>query len=180
VKPTDTHRAALALGVFDALPPVLSRVLDGGQLRALPGFTLSLLSVDEAGYPHTTLLSLGEIVAMPRAPAQLQDEVRFGLWPSSRAVINLERSQRGALTCVVEASFFQIQMARVRRLPDAIGLACFAAQVERVEAQRVVYAELQSGITFAIAADAPGFDAAELDARWAAQLAALRADASIP
>jgi len=177
VKPTDTHRAALALGVFETLPPVLSRVLDGGQLRALPGFTLSLLSVDEVGCPHTTLLSLGEIVAMPRASGLQQDDVRFMLWPSSRAVANLERNQRGALTCVAEATFFQIQIARVRRLPDAIGLARFAAHVERVEAQRVVYAELQNGITFAIAADAPGFDVAELDARWAAQLAALRVDA---
>ena len=73
---------------------------------------------------------------------------------------------------MLDATFFQIQLSHVRRLPDAVGLACFAAQVEAVEAQRVTYAQLQSGITFALAADA-----AEVDARWAAQWAALRADA---
>lgn len=166
----DSHRAALASSVDDALPEALRRVLAGGQWQAWPGFTLSLLSVDEAGLPHATLLSLGEIVALPRQPDQSQDDLRFALWPSSRAVRNLENRQSGALACVVDATFFQIQMSRVRRLPDAIGLACFAARVERVEAQRVAYAELQSGITWATAANVP-----ELEARWTAQLAALRA-----
>lgn len=165
-------QTARALGVFEALPQILRAVLEGGLWRALPGFTLSLLSVDQVGRPHTALLSLGEVVAEPPAAAPLPDGVRFGLWPSSRAVINLERTQRGALTCVLDATFFQIQLSHVRRLPDAVGLACFAAQVEAVEAQRVTYAQLQSGITFALAADA-----AEVDARWAAQWAALRADA---
>lgn len=168
--PPKLPRDAPALGVFDALPALLRHVLDGSQLLTLPGFTLSLLSVDEAGRPHTTLLSLGEILTEPRAATQLHDGLRFALWPSSRTVANLERSQRGAVNCVADATFFQIQINQVRRLPDTLGLACFAAQVERVEAQRVAYAELQSGITFAIAEDAP-----ECDARWAAQLAALRA-----
>jgi hypothetical protein len=170
--PPDSHRDALVSGMFDALPPVLRGILDGRQLQARPGFTLSLHSVDEAGRPHTTLLSLGEILVPARSSTEFHDSVRFALWPSSRAVANLERSQRGALSCVVDATFLQIQMARVRRLPDAIGLACFAAQVDGVEAQRVAYAELQSGITFMISTEAHEH---ELNVRWAEQLAVLGA-----
>ncbi len=160
--------AAAEPGLFEALPPVLRGALDGGQLQALPGFTLSLLSVDEAGRVRTSLLGLAEVYAPPRAPAR-PDRLRLALWPAARTVRNLERTRRGALTCVLDATLFQIQLDHARRLPDAGGLALFEANVEHVEAQRVAYAELQSGITFALSADAD-----QTGARWAAQLAALR------
>lgn len=168
MSPSGIPRAACEPGLFQTLPPVLRGLLDGGQLQALPGFTLSLLSVDEAGRVRTSLLGLGEVFAPPQVRPG-RDHLRIALWPAARTARNLERARRGALTCVLDATLFQIQLDCARRLPDACGLALFEASVECVEAQRVAYAELQSGITFTVSADAE-----QAGARWAAQLAALR------
>jgi len=174
--PFDRHAsAALPTGAFAVLPEILYAALDGEHWASLPGFTMALASVDPAGRVHTNLLGLGEVLAWPRTAAlghdAPHDTLRFALWPSARAVAYLERNARASFSCVLEATFFQIQLDAVARLPDAAGLARFAGRVEQVEAQRVAYAALTSGISYTLIEDA-----ATVNARKAAQIAALRAD----
>ncbi len=163
-------RPTLEPGVFAGLPQAIRMLFDGEQRQAMPGFTLALHSVDPEGRVHSSLLGLAEIWAPPRLAPASPDQLRLVLWPAARSVANLTRTSRAALACVLDASFVQIQLCAVQRLPDAMGLARFCCEIERVEAQRVAYAHLRSGITFELD-DVSG----EVEARWAAQLAALRA-----
>jgi hypothetical protein len=158
---TDTHHTTLSKTTSQVLPDALCALFDGTRLEALTGEAFSLLTVDEAGRPHTSLLSLGELWA-PDAGS-----MRIALWPSARAASHLARMPRAALTGVSGGAFFQVQLTQVQALGMAEGLRCFTAQIERVETQRVAYAQLTSGITFVLQGDA-------IKARWRAQLAALK------
>ncbi len=170
IRPSTIRPSTTRTGTRATLPDGLYVVLDGAHWRSLPGFTLALASVDPHGRVHTSLLGLGEVLARSRAGAQ-HDSLRFALWPGARSVAYLARCGRATLSCVFDATFFQIHLDTVERLADAAGLARFNARVEQVEAQRVAYAALTSGISYTLIEDA-----ATVDARKAEQIAALRAD----
>ena len=51
----------------DRLPEPLLRMLDGDDPAGGIGFTIELLTVDEAGWPRAALLSVGEVVAIGMA-----------------------------------------------------------------------------------------------------------------
>jgi len=158
---SDTHNSTLFKDRSPLLPDAIYAQFNGACLETPAGDAFSLVTVDEAGRPHTSLLSAGELWA-PDASS-----LRIALWPSARAVAHLTRSHRAALSGVCEDTFFQIQLDHVDVLGTAQGLQCFTAQVEYVETQRVAYARLQNGIVFVLEDDA-------VLIRWRAQLAALR------
>jgi hypothetical protein len=159
---TDTHRAALVKTRQDTLAGALQGWFDGSHPHPGCDQAYALLSLDELGRPHTSLLSLGELWAPD------PQHLRLALWPSARAVAHLEQRPRAALTGVADGVFFQIQLCEVRTLGLAAGLQCFSARVEQVETQRVAYAQLKNGIVFTLEDDA-------VLVRWRAQLTALQA-----
>lgn len=174
--PTSPTLPASGTRPFETLPDALYTALDGAHWHSLPGFTLALASVDPQGRVHTSLLGLGEVLALPRgqdakAGAAPHDRLRFALWPGARSVAYLVRNGRATLSCVHDATFYQIHLDAVERLTDAVGLARFGARVEQAEAQRVAYAALTSGILYTLLEDASA-----VAARKAEQIAALRAD----
>lgn len=158
---SDTHDSTLFKHRLPLLPDAICALFDGTCLEAPSGDAFSLLTIDEAGRPHTSLLSAGELWT-PDASS-----MRIALWPSARAVAHLARSHRAALSGVHADTFFQIQLDQVGVLGTAHGLQCFTAHVEYVETQRVAYARLQNGIVFVLEDDA-------VLERWRAQLAALK------
>jgi hypothetical protein len=157
----DTHNSTLFKDRSLLLPDAICALFDGSCLETPSGEAFSLLTVDEMGRPHTSLLSAGELWVPDGS------SMRVALWPSARAVAHLARSHRAALSGVCADTFFQIQLDQVEVLGNAQGLQCFTAHVEYVETQRVAYARLQNGIVFVLEDDA-------VLVRWRAQLAALK------
>jgi hypothetical protein len=132
------------------VPETLRRLLAGDDLPARVGLTLLLLTVDEEGWPHSAMLSAGEVLA----PSPDGPELRFALWATSSTTANLGRSGRGTLFSVVPPATYTLRV-RARRLPDADvqghPLALFGARVEEALEDVVTYAEVTSGIAFRLA-----------------------------
>jgi hypothetical protein len=147
-----------------AVPPDVTRYLDGTDLLAKTQ-ALRLSTVDEAGWPHASLLSAGDMVALPSG------HIRFALFPQSTAAANLARDGRLTLTLSLKGGMCELRL-RARPLaqssPD-IPLACFEAEVETARVHVAPYAAVTSGVTFQL--HEPG----AVLPRWQRQIAALRA-----
>jgi hypothetical protein len=151
---------------FDAWPSVVLARFDGTLDNADDGFTASLSAVDDAHRIRSALLSAGELFA-PDAR-----RLCFALWPSSRTARAIIASGRATVSFVVDDAFYQVQFNARQVAVDDAPLACFVATIESGEAQRVGYARLTSGITFALP------DAERVRARWREQLEWLKRAAS--
>ncbi|KDB07911.1 hypothetical protein LIG30_2892 [Burkholderia sp. lig30] len=160
---TDSHRNALEQWTFDAWPPAVVSLFDGAALEAKADIAVSLIVECGDGQLRTTLLSVGELYARD---AHL---LLFALWPQSRAARALREGRAAALTLVADGAFHQAQL-RVEPLDgDFGGLAGFAATIAHGDAQRVGYARLATGVTFALQ-----HERAAVLARWQRQVEHLR------
>jgi hypothetical protein len=161
------RQAALSRGVFDIWPDELRAWFDGTHLADKASFCASLITADAGAWPRTSLLSIGELVA-PDAQS-----LRFALWPQSRAARSLESGGVASLTFVLDRLFYQVQLrvAPMRSASAETALAVFDASIETAEWQRVGYAQLTSGVTFELDADAR----AEVLNRWDLQVRAMLA-----
>ncbi|MGZ2745951.1 hypothetical protein [Burkholderia stagnalis] len=160
---TDSHRHALEQWTFDAWPPSVVSLFDGNALDRKADVAAQLIVATDDGQLRTTLLSVGEIYARDARVLLL------ALWPSSRAARALAQRRAAALTLVDEGAFLQAQL-KIEPLEGAFGgLAGFAATIAHGDAQRVGYARLATGVTFAL----EGPRTAVLE-RWQRQVEHLR------
>jgi len=147
------------------IPAGLARLLDGVDAAAQEGFTPLLVTVGAEGWPHIALLSAGEVLIVGQ-------QVRIALWRRSTATDDLDHSGRALLYAVVGDDALGLRIA-CRRGPDldapGSGLATFECGVEEAFSDKVGYAELRSGITFAL--NNPERDLP----RWQHTISALRA-----
>lgn len=167
MRPTPPPRP-LEQNVFDAWPSALCTLFDGASLATRAGFTASLVTADATGQLRTSLLSAGELYAPD------EHTLRIALWPQARAARVLREQQRGALTFVHDATFYQVQLRFTPLDPapgDSGGLVYFAGVIEAGETQRVRYARLTSGIAFDIEVASEGEAVLE---RWAQQIGWLK------
>ena len=165
---SSSRERALETQAFDEWPPSLRALFDGTGLAGKEGFTASLVVADADASLRTSLLSIGELYAPDSR------SLAFVLWPTSRAARMLDTAvrlgrARAALTFVHEGAFYQVQL-RVDALVDRSTLACFIASIDAADCQRVRYAELSSGIVFALQ---PEHRQAAID-RWCQQIDCLR------
>ncbi|WP_396329034.1 hypothetical protein [Burkholderia anthina] len=160
---TDSHRHALEQWTFDTWPPAVVALFDGTALDRHADFAAALIVATDDGQLRTTLLSVGEIYARDAGTLLL------ALWPQSRAAHALAQRRAAALTLVADGAFWQAQM-RIEPLEvDFGGLAGFAATIAHGDAQRVGYARLATGVTFALEGERT-----EVLARWQRQVEHLR------
>lgn len=147
----------------DALPVPLRDALAADDNE---GFTVMLMSVDADGWPHLSLLSVGEVVATD------DGRLRMALWPGSMAVRNLTRTARCTLGAVTgEASYTvraDVHTHGVRAIAGAGRRAVFEATVVESRVDVAPYAVLDSGIRFHLTEREPALT------RWAATRDALR------
>ena len=148
----------------EGLPAELSSTLDGAVPRSATGTALSLLTVDEDGWPREAHLSVGEVLALGAG------ELRLCTWPGSRTTGNLRRDGRAMLVAVAGGSAWHVRIRASERPapPGAPELAYFAATVESAEEQPAKYATVEHGVAFRL------HDPPSVHARWATQIAALR------
>jgi hypothetical protein len=122
----------------------VAALVDGVDLEGKVGQTISLITVDESGWPRLALLSIGE------AYSASGTDIKLALHADSDTTAALTASGRALLNTVLEATNYRIrvQVQRVDREPGP--LAFFTGTVLAVDEDRVPYAELTSGITYSL------------------------------
>jgi hypothetical protein len=126
---------------------------------------LHLLTVDTEGWPHAALLSAGDVLALPTG------RLRFAIFAGSGTAANLVRDGRLTLSMSLDGGMCELRM-RVRKRGQGtqeVPLAFFEAEVERARVHVAPYADVTSGISFAL------HEPSAVLARWQRQIAALRA-----
>jgi hypothetical protein len=73
------------------LAPGLVQYLDGSKLNERVGEAIRITTVDEDGWPHAALLSVGEVLAVDAR------HIKFAIWPTSTTTKNIERTGRISL-----------------------------------------------------------------------------------
>ncbi len=147
-----------------AVPVSVRALLDGLRLEEKVGDTFLLGTTDGDGWPHLALLSVGEVVIL--------DETVLGLalHQGSGSTAAMRASGR-ALLFVIADSVPHRLLLKVESRPQpatGVGLAFFAAHIVSCRRDVVAYAELTSGIRFALR------DEAAVLSRWQGQVEAIR------
>ena len=161
-----------------SLPEQVARYLDGADLLGRAGQAFQLSTVDQAGWPHSAHLSIGEVLATDA------HHLNLCLWAHSGTCRNLVRDGRATLSLVLDGGVFDIQLlatpvvapqqrsAATAMTPsdhaDEPPLAFFRATVESTREHRAKYAEVTTGVSHRL--HSPN----EVLARWAAQISWLR------
>lgn len=145
------------------LPAQIASYLDGTNLLAKTQ-ALRLSTVDAEGWPHASLLSAGDMLAMPSG------RIRFVVFPQSATTANLIRDNRVTITLSVDGGMYELRM-RCHRLgltsPD-IPLAFFEGELVQVRAHKAPYATVSGGVTFAL------HEPQSVLPRWQKQIDAMR------
>jgi Pyridoxamine 5'-phosphate oxidase len=146
------------------LPPEVARYLDGADLIAKTQ-AVRLSTVDETGWPRAALLSAGDALALPGGA------VRFLIFKDSATARNLLRDGRLVVTLALDGGMIELQchVLPLAEASAADNLTAFEAKLETARLHKAPYADVTSGITFAL------HDPAAVEARWRRQIAALRA-----
>jgi hypothetical protein len=108
---------------------------------------MALLSVVD-GWPHQTMLSVGEVVVVD------EHDLALALWPGSRTSRAIEESGRATLTAIVPPRSYSLRL-ELRRAPDIEvssggARACFFATVLSAAVDEAPYATLESGVSFSL------------------------------
>ncbi|MDO7906828.1 pyridoxamine 5'-phosphate oxidase family protein [Paenibacillus sp. JX-17] len=129
------------------LPEALLHLLNGQHLEDKQHDAMMLQTVTEDGWPHNAMLSVGEVVALDNG------RLRLALWPGTTTTGNLIRSGRALLVLVHEGTAYYIRL-ELQLLPELeqamYPRARFEAAVAAVREDVAKYAELRSGVTFAL------------------------------
>ncbi len=141
------------------LPPEVYALLNGTDLADKQEEAMMLITVSEDGWPHTAMLSVGEVAAA--SPNLL----RIGLWQGTETSGNLKRAGKAALVLVYQGKVNYLKL-QVKPLPASRESAYprdrFEAELAGVKQDTAKYAEIVSGIRIAL------HDPPEVVKRWEA------------
>ncbi|MNN14845.1 hypothetical protein D3C81_1279270 [compost metagenome] len=125
------------------LAPELYELLNGQDLSSKQQEALVLMTVSDDGWPHTAMISVGEIVAVS------QDSLRLGLWPGTATTGNILRTGKATLAAFYAGKAFYTRL-QLRPLAELAGAKHprqrFEAQVISVKADTAKYADIRSGV----------------------------------
>ncbi|WP_339269904.1 pyridoxamine 5'-phosphate oxidase family protein [Paenibacillus sp. FSL K6-1330] len=123
----------------------LCQWLDGSDLESKQYEAMLLLSVTEDGWPHTAMLSVGEVLALDRS------RLRLALWQGTTTTGNLLRSGQGTLVAIHDGAAYYVRL-RLQALPDLPDakhqLQRFDAEVVAVREDTANYADIISAVKF--------------------------------
>lgn len=145
------------------VPASVLSYLNGEDLLAKTQ-AVRLSTVNADGWPRAALLSAGDSLMLP------DGRFRFAIFPNSGTAANLARDDRITLTLSVDGGMCELRTRAhpLQRSTPEVPLALFEAQVEQVREHSARYADVTTGITFAL------HDPDAVLARWQRQIAALR------
>ncbi len=145
------------------LPTSVAHYLDGTDLLAKTQ-ALRISTVDAEGWPHASLLSAGDMLALPSG------RIRLVVFPQSTTTANLIRDGRVTVTLSLDGGMCELRM-RCRRLAHAsphIPLAFFEAELVEVRVHKAPYAAVSGGVAFAL------HEPQSVLPRWQKQIAAMK------
>lgn len=145
------------------IPNEVFSFLNGENLPFKSGAAIRLSTVDKEGWPHASLLSVGEVLALP------DGRIRFAIFPKSTTTENLLRDGRLTLTVPFEKGMCEMRMRaqQINREVEGVPLTFFEARIESIRQHVATYADVLSGVTFCL------HDPQTVFARWDKQIAAL-------
>jgi Pyridoxamine 5'-phosphate oxidase len=163
----EAHQVYVPPKPIDAkeIPSAIRSFLDGNDLPSKPMNAIRLSTVNEEGWAHASLLSVGEVLALPNA------KIRFAISPRSSTTANLLRDGRLTMVIPFEKGVCEMRL-RSQQINnqeiEGVPLTFFEAQVESIRHLVSAYADILSGETFSLHEPHAVF------ARWDKQIAALR------
>jgi hypothetical protein len=143
----------------------LSELLDGKNLASKRREAMMLQTVTEDGWPHTAMISAGEILALN------QTEIRLALWQGTTTTANIARSGRAMLVTYWKgkAHYVKLSFSKLPELKNAKHpRARFSGIVESAREDTAKYADIISGVQIELK------DEAEVLQRWEETLAELQ------
>lgn len=146
------------------IPSAILSFLDGNNLPSKPTTIIRLSTVNEEGWSHASLLSVGEVLALPNA------RIRFAIFPRASTTANLLRNGRVTMDIPFDKGVCEMRM-RAKQLNqeiEGVPLTFFEAQIESIRHLFSTYADVLSGEAFSLHEPQTVFE------RWDRQIAALR------
>lgn len=95
---------------------VVYELLNGQDLMHKQHEAMMLLTAGEDGWPHTAMISVGEIIAINRK------ELRIGLWPNTSTTTNIIRTSKATLVLIYKgkAHYIRFSLKRLEELPTPV------------------------------------------------------------
>lgn len=118
-------------------------LLNGRELETKQHEAMMLMTVTEEEWPHTAMISVGEIVALD------SKRVRLALWPGTTTARNVIRTEKATLVLVLagQVHYIKLQLTRLPVLPAAKHpRERFEAEIAAVRSDTAPYAEITTGI----------------------------------
>ncbi|GGE50364.1 hypothetical protein GCM10011391_31370 [Pullulanibacillus camelliae] len=125
------------------LPRELYGLFNGQDLHSKQHEAMMLLSVSKAGYPHTAMVSVGEVVAIS------DDTLRLALWPNSLTTGNITRTGKAMLVVFYngKACYLTLDLQPLPELTDPkYPLKRFIAHLTELRVDTAKYADITSGV----------------------------------
>ncbi|KHD86670.1 pyridoxamine 5'-phosphate oxidase family protein [Heyndrickxia ginsengihumi] len=119
-------------------------LLNGKEIVNKQHEAMMLLTVSEDGWPHTAMISVGEIVALNRS------ELRLGLWPDTSTTKNIIRTKKATLVLFYKgkAHYIRLSLEKLRELAETpYKRERFAARITWLREDIAKYADITSGVT---------------------------------
>ena len=144
------------------MPGEILDFLNGRDLDRKLSEAIRICTVDEQGWPHAAMLSVGEVLALNPS------ELAILVYESSNTSKNLVRDGRLTLALPLDRGLCEMRL-RATAKSQAGEHRCFTAVVEDVRLHRSYYADVISGVTFRL------HEPDTVLARWSRQIELLRA-----
>lgn len=148
-----------------AIPEKLMALLSGEQLEAKQHEAFILQTVNEDGWPHSAMISVGEVIAID------DFTFRIALWPGTMTTMNLIRSEKAQLVIVHEGLVYYVKLKTKHLSPqnaDVHTRERFTAHIHALKIDEAKYAEIQSGIKVRL------YDPNTVIERWQSQIESLK------
>lgn len=126
-----------------SLSPDILELLNGKKLIDKQHEAFMLLTVSEDGWPHTAMISVGEIVAVN------PQELRLGLWKGTSTTANITRTKKATVVLVFngKAHYIRISLEKLQELSaTSHPRVRFLAKVVSFREDVAKYADISSGV----------------------------------
>ncbi|HET6872631.1 MAG TPA: pyridoxamine 5'-phosphate oxidase family protein [Sporolactobacillaceae bacterium] len=121
----------------------LYNLLNGKSLEDKQHEAMMLITVSEESWPHTAMISVGEIVAMDRSL------LRLALWPNTETTRNITRTGKAMVVLFYKekARYLTLSLHPLNPLPEAKHhLTRFEATLTHIKEDVAKYADITSGV----------------------------------
>lgn len=121
----------------------LYQLFNGEQLEDKQHEAMMLETVSEDGWPHTAMISVGEIVAMDYS------HLRLALWPNTKTTLNIIRTGKAMVVLFYKgrACYLTLSLTRLPQPPNPKhDLIRFEAELTHIKEDLAKYAEITSGV----------------------------------